>query len=73
MLGIETSSHLEKSLCAYLLQKKPSLAAAIFKGLGGNPDTEKKRRLLPHGQDVVTWCLGHLLALCDPEDYNIET
>ncbi|MDN4716494.1 toprim domain-containing protein [Vibrio parahaemolyticus] len=20
----------------------------------------------------MTWCVGHLLALCDPEDYNIE-
>ncbi len=54
------------------IAEKPSLAAAIFKGLGGNPDTEKKDGYYQHGQDVVTWCLGHLLALCDPEDYNIE-
>ncbi len=54
------------------IAEKPSLAAAIFKGLGGNVNTEKHDGYYQHGQDVVTWCLGHLLALCDPEDYNIE-
>ncbi|EIA0806487.1 DNA topoisomerase III [Vibrio vulnificus] len=54
------------------IAEKPSLAAAIFKGLGGDVNTEKKNGYYQHGQDVVTWCLGHLLALCDPEDYNIE-
>ena len=54
------------------IAEKPSLAAAIFKGLGGNVNTEKKDGYYQHGDDVVTWLLGHLLALCDPEDYNIE-
>ncbi|MEL7326507.1 MAG: DNA topoisomerase [Pseudomonadota bacterium] len=54
------------------IAEKPSLAAAIFKGLGGDVNTEKKDGYYQHGQDVVTWCVGHLLALCDPEDYNIE-
>ncbi|WP_104037663.1 DNA topoisomerase [Vibrio jasicida] len=54
------------------IAEKPSLAAAIFKGLGGDVNTEKKDGYYQHGQEVVTWCVGHLLALCDPEDYNIE-
>ncbi|GAM65461.1 DNA topoisomerase III [Vibrio ishigakensis] len=54
------------------IAEKPSLAAAIFKGLGGDTHKEKKNGYYQHGQDIVTWCLGHLLALCDPEDYNAE-
>ena len=40
---------------------KPSLAKAIFEGLGGNPATEKKNGCYEHGTDVVTWCFGHML------------
>lgn len=54
------------------IAEKPSLAAAIFKGLGGNVESEKHDGYYQHGSDIVTWCLGHLLALYDPEDYNIE-
>ncbi|HFU0470696.1 TPA: DNA topoisomerase III [Vibrio parahaemolyticus] len=54
------------------IAEKPSLAAAIFKGLGGDIKTEKKDGYYQHGKYVVTWCLGHLLALFDPEDYNAE-
>ena len=54
------------------IAEKPSLATAIFKGLGGDVNTEKKDGYYQHGQEVVTWCVGHLLALYDPEDYNIE-
>ncbi|GAL12074.1 DNA topoisomerase III [Vibrio astriarenae] len=52
--------------------RKPSLAAAIFKGLGGDVNKEKKDGYYQRGSDVVTWSLGHLLALYDPEDYNAE-
>lgn len=52
------------------IAEKPSLATAIFKGLGGNPDTDKKQGFYQKGNDVVTWCFGHLLALFDPEDYD---
>ncbi len=54
------------------IAEKPSLAAAIFKGLGGDVVKDKKNGYYQRGQDIVTWCLGHLLALYDPEDYNIE-
>lgn len=52
------------------IAEKPSLAKAIFEGLGGNPNTEKKNGYFQHNSDVVTWCYGHMLVLCDPEDYD---
>jgi len=52
------------------IAEKPSLAKAIFEGLGGNPDTERKNGYYKHGEDVVTWCIGHMLELFDPQDYD---
>jgi DNA topoisomerase-3 len=52
------------------IAEKPSLARAIFEGLGGNPDTEKLNGYYQHGTDAVTWCYGHMLELCDPQDYD---
>jgi DNA topoisomerase III len=52
------------------IAEKPSLATAIFKGLGGNPSTDKKAGYYEKGSDIVTWCFGHLLSLKDPEDYD---
>ncbi|WP_330569190.1 DNA topoisomerase, partial [Clostridioides difficile] len=52
------------------IEEKPSLAKAIFEGLGGNPNTEKKKGYFQHGDDVVTWCVGHMLELSDPQDYD---
>lgn len=52
------------------IAEKPSLAKAIFEGLGGNPNTEKKNGYFEHGADVVTWCFGHMLELFDPQDYD---
>lgn len=54
------------------IAEKPSLAKAIFEGLGGNPSTEKKNGYFEHGNDVVTWCFGHMLEIYDPEDYDAE-
>ncbi len=36
------------------IAEKPSLAKAIFEGLGGNPNTEKENGYFEHGSDVVT-------------------
>jgi DNA topoisomerase IA len=57
------------------IAEKPSLAKAIFEGLGGNPNTEKKNGYFEHGSDVVTWCYGHMLELYDPGiiTRNIQT
>lgn len=52
------------------IAEKPSLAKAIFEGLGGNPNTEKKNGYFKHGSDIVTWCFGHMLELFDPQDYD---
>lgn len=52
------------------IAEKPSLAKAIFEGLGGNPNTEKKNGYFQHGNDAVTWCFGHMLELSDPDDYD---
>ncbi len=54
------------------IAEKPTLAEAIFVGLGGNPATQKKQGYYQSGNDVVTWCFGHMLALFDPHDYNEE-
>ncbi|BCL74167.1 DNA topoisomerase (plasmid) [Vibrio nigripulchritudo] len=51
------------------IAEKPSLAEAIFKGLGGNP-ANKKNGYYEKGNDIVTWCLGHLLRTYDPEDFS---
>ncbi|GIU48824.1 DNA topoisomerase [Shewanella sairae] len=50
------------------IAEKPSLAQAIFEGLGGNPKTQKLNGYYQHGNDIVTWCVGHLLELCPPEN-----
>ncbi|ECG3146335.1 type IA DNA topoisomerase [Salmonella enterica subsp. enterica serovar Weybridge] len=52
------------------IAEKPSLAKAIFEGIGGNPATEKKNGYYQHGADVVVPCFGHMIELCDPEDYD---
>lgn len=52
------------------IAEKPSLARAIFEGLGGNPNTEKQNGYYQHGDNVVTWCYGHMLELSDPQDYD---
>lgn len=52
------------------IAEKPSLAKAIFEGLGGNPDTERRNGYYQHGSDIVIPCFGHMLELYDPQDYN---
>ncbi|MBM6549549.1 DNA topoisomerase III [Marinomonas ostreistagni] len=50
------------------IAEKPSLARAIASAL---PNPQKKHDgyiELPNG-DCVTWCIGHLLELAEPQDY----
>ncbi len=52
------------------IAEKPSLARAIATGLpvkGQNDDG-----YIECGNDIVTWCFGHLLELCYPEEYKPE-
>ncbi len=50
-----------------VIAEKPSVARDIARVLGCN----KKEKTYMEGRDyVVTWGLGHLVTLADPEDYN---
>lgn len=52
------------------IAEKPELAKAIVAGLGG--DFQRKDGYYVDGDNVVTWCYGHMLQLCDPEDYDVK-
>ncbi|EOV0110320.1 DNA topoisomerase 3 [Vibrio parahaemolyticus] len=52
------------------IAEKPSLAKAIFEGLGGNPQTQKREGYYQHNEHCVTHCVGHLMELFDPQDYD---
>lgn len=49
------------------IAEKPDLARAIADGLGGG---KKCDGYIDCGDNYVTWCFGHMLALFDPEDYD---
>lgn len=49
------------------IAEKPELAKAIVDGLGGG---KRLDGYYDCGNDVVTWCYGHMLTLKDPEDYD---
>jgi DNA topoisomerase-3 len=51
------------------IAEKPDLAKAIVDGLGGG---QRKVGYFDCGHDYVTWCVGHMLQLWDPEDYDIR-
>ena len=49
------------------IAEKPSLAEAIAKGLGS---ADKQRSCFVCGNDVVTWCYGHILEQFEPQEYD---
>lgn len=49
------------------IAEKPSVAKAIAAELGV---TDTHRSHLVCGDDVVTWCFGHMLELAEPDDYT---
>ncbi|WP_426102943.1 DNA topoisomerase 3 [Pseudomonas sp. PSPC3-3] len=49
------------------IAEKPALAKVIAEALG-NP--RSKGGYIECGQDIVTWCVGHLLALAPPDAHN---
>lgn len=49
------------------IAEKPSLARAIASALGS---AEKNDGYLAVGDNVVTWCFGHILENFQPEDYD---
>ncbi len=50
------------------IAEKPDLARAIAEGLGSTQS--KGDGYIQVGQDKVTWCFGHLLALKNPDEYD---
>ncbi len=52
------------------IAEKPSLGRAIATGLSKNG--KKEDGYIVCGNDIVTWCFGHLLELYYPEDYKAE-
>lgn len=52
---------------ALVLAEKPSVAREIARVLHCN---SKQKGYLEGSQYVVTWALGHLVTLAEPEDYN---
>lgn len=49
------------------IAEKPSLARAIAEGLGNG---QKQNGCIRCGNDVVTWCFGHMLEQFEPDDYD---
>ena len=49
------------------IAEKPNLAKAIVDGLGGG---EHHQTHYVCGDDVVTWCIGHMLEPYEPADYD---
>ncbi|TYK64644.1 DNA topoisomerase III [Colwellia echini] len=53
------------------IAEKPSLGRAIAAALPKPQKNHKTHIELANG-DVVSWCIGHILAQSDPEDYDPE-
>ncbi|MGK8618572.1 toprim domain-containing protein, partial [Pseudomonas aeruginosa] len=49
------------------IAEKPQLGQVIAEALGGG---QRRGGSIQCGQDVVTWCVGHLLELAPPEVHN---
>ncbi len=50
-----------------VLAEKPSVARDIARVLGAN---QKRNGYMEGDKYIVTWALGHLVTLAEPEDYN---
>jgi len=60
-------AHKEICVKRLFIAEKPSLGRAIAAGLGAQ---SPKNGYIACGEDVVTWCFGHLLEVAPPEFYN---
>lgn len=50
------------------IAEKPELARAIANGMDGKQ--EKFDGYIKIGNDIVTWAFGHILELCEPNEYD---
>ncbi|MHA7879027.1 MAG: DNA topoisomerase III [Saccharospirillum sp.] len=53
-----------------IIAEKPSLARAIVDALSGKARKDTGCYRFDQSDDVVTWCIGHLLEQAEPEAYN---
>lgn len=53
------------------IAEKPSLGRAIAAALPKPQKNHKTHIVLANG-DIVSWCIGHILAQADPQDYDIN-
>ena len=51
-----------------VIAEKPSVGADYARALGGNFD--KREGFLESDKYVVSWAVGHLVGLAEPEDYD---
>lgn len=49
------------------IAEKPAVAAAIAEAMGGG---SRQQGFIQVGSDRVTWCIGHLLRLLEPHEYD---
>jgi DNA topoisomerase-3 len=54
---------------ALVLAEKPSVGKEIARVLGCN---QKHKNYIEGPKYVVTWALGHLVTLAEPEDYDAK-
>lgn len=59
----------ENSVKTLVLAEKPSVAKDLARVLGAN---EKHKSYMEGPHYVVTWALGHLVELAEPEDYDAK-
>ena len=52
-----------------ILAEKPSVAQSIAAVLGAN---QKRNGYLQGENDLVSWCIGHLIELAPPEIYDVR-
>lgn len=50
-----------------VIAEKPSVAQSLAKVIGA---TEKKEGYLEGNGYLVSWCVGHLVELAEPEEYD---
>lgn len=52
------------------IAEKPDLAKSIMAGMSGESKAMKGYHI--KGNDIITYAFGHLLSLCEPDEYDIK-
>ena len=50
-----------------VISEKPSVAASIAKVIGAS---DKKEGYFEGNGFIVSWCVGHLIELAEPQEYD---